>query len=299
MSRISKKSKGHIRRKPVKSAKRSSITLKTRPAGQASNRKKTYLIYGRSGTGKTTLAGSFPGPALLINLKDDGDDSVADIEGLEVYEPETFEEMEEAYWYLHANPDKFATVIIDTITQMQTMVVEGIAKQKSRAKLAGKMPAGSWGTMTQKQWGEASSKMNGLIMKFRDLPCHTVFLAQEKVIEVEEDNDDGIADVILPEVGPAVMKSVAGLACSSSSLIFNTFIRNSVVKKGLQKRRKTSYCIRVGPNPVYTTKVRKPKSIDVPDFIANPTFEDIIQLKQGTYTNGTKEKREGSKRRRR
>ena len=45
---------------------------------------RAWVFYGRAGSGKTTLAGSFPGPILVLDCKDDGDDSVSDVTGLKV-----------------------------------------------------------------------------------------------------------------------------------------------------------------------------------------------------------------------
>jgi hypothetical protein len=39
--------------------------------------------------------------------------------------------------------------------------------------------------------------------------------------------------------------------------------------------------MRIGPNPVYTTKVRKPKAITLPDTIENPTYKDVIDIIEG------------------
>ena len=39
------------------------------------------LLYGRSGTGKTTIAASFPTPLLLLDIREKGTDSVANVKG--------------------------------------------------------------------------------------------------------------------------------------------------------------------------------------------------------------------------
>lgn len=266
----------------------SEITVR-KATDTSSRRNGTYLIYGLSGTGKTTIAASFPGPILLIDIKDEGDESVSDLENVDVVEPQTLEEFEAIYWLLknHKRWRKYKTVVVDTLTQLQAMVVGEIASQKSRAKFAGKKSAGAWGTMTMGQWGTAADIMKTQIMNFRGLTQHTVFLAQQKMIDADESGEDDVEDIMLPEVGPAMMKSVQGMACAASSFIGHTFIRSVVVKKKLRKRRVAEYCMRVGPNPVFITKTRKPKSIRVPDFVANPSYEVITNLIKGKTTDGS------------
>src|SRR5690348_2501884 len=75
---------------------------------------RTCVFYGRSGTGKTTLAGSFPKPLLLLDVKDEGTDSVADVKGVKVFDVTSFEDFELAYYHVERNPKKYKTIVVDT-----------------------------------------------------------------------------------------------------------------------------------------------------------------------------------------
>jgi ATP-dependent phosphoenolpyruvate carboxykinase len=90
----------------------------------------SYLFYGRSGTGKTTLACSAPKPLLLIDINDKGTDSVIDVEGVYGVQCKTWEHLEEIYWFLQKGT-KYKTAVLDTVTQMQNF---GIAKVKVAMK---------------------------------------------------------------------------------------------------------------------------------------------------------------------
>jgi AAA domain len=267
------------RYQPTKAIKR----IDTYKPGEGRGPKNTYCVYGTSGSGKTTFAGTFPKPMLIIDISDDGDDSLEGIEGIDFTRPTSFEEFERIYWFLKQGKHRYKTVVIDTMTELQGLIVRSMADSNPKIKKKGKS-AGAWGTLTQNQWAGVSDAFRTQVINFRALEMHTVFLAQQKVTEIDySDGDDGIDDVVIPEVGPSAMKSIASILCSGSSFIGNTFIRNRTVKKELKRKRITEYCMRVGPNPVYVTKVRKPKSVELPDFITDPSFEDLAKLRNGTW----------------
>lgn len=254
----------------------------------ALKRNKSWLFYGQSGTGKTTLAGTFPGPILFIDFKDEGTESVDDIPDVEVYEVTSVEELEEAYWWLKSQEDFFKTVVLDTTTAMQGMIVAEIAAA-SKMKKKGKRP-GEWGSMTQKDWGKASGLCTKFITDFKELDMETVFIAQQKIFDPDEGGDDAEGE-LSPEVGPANMKSVSGHVCASVSFIGHTFVRMVDYKVKMKRRRRPEYCIRVGPNPVYITKVRKPKSIKLPGFVTDPSYDSLMKLREGKFENGKEDKK--------
>jgi hypothetical protein len=140
---------------------------------------------------------------------------------------------------------------------------------------------GDWGTMRKQDWGEVAGVMNKWIADFRDLDMEVVFLAQERIRNGEEGEDEQLA----PEVGPAVMPSIANTLNAAVNVIGNTFIRMKktvVTVKGKKKAKEEPvYCMRIGPNPIYRTKLRKPKTAEAPAFIQDATYEDIRSLIKG------------------
>lgn len=251
-----------------------SIAERIKPVIKVDNYMKA-VFYGRSGTGKTTLACSFPGPVLLIDMNDKGTDSVLDVKGLDVLPAENWSDVEQLYWYLHKNPKKYKTVVLDTVTMMQTLAIQKIHEDAGRE---------SGDQMSQRDWGQAGGLLTTSLMNFRDLPMNVVVNAQDKVFNAgdEVDDEDG---QILPEVGPMLMPSVGKNLNAAFSIIGNTFIRERVVKVKkdgkVKEKRKVEYCLRVGPHTYYTTKVRKPKEVVVPGFIVDPTYKKLVAVLNG------------------
>jgi hypothetical protein len=119
----------------------------------------SFVLYGRSGTGKTTLAATFPKPILYLDVKDEGTDSIADVEGIMVKDIRTFEDFELVYWSLQKDASRFKTIVIDTVSQLQQIVVLEHAASMKRKRGAENRQAGDWGTLTKRDWGDIAGLM--------------------------------------------------------------------------------------------------------------------------------------------
>lgn len=239
------------------------------------------VIYGLQNTGKTTLFSTWPKPSLLLDFNDKGTDSVSDVKGLYVMKVRSVQQLENIFWGLKKGKIKepktgkrFKSLGFDTVTRMQDMFIEDVT---------GANEPMSWGTLSRQQFGEVSGGMKKIITDFRDLDMEVCFLAQQKVFNIESDDDDH--GDLPPEIGPAMMPSVATHLNSSVNTIGQTYKRIKVEKKEvkgkIQKKEKVQYCLYIGPNPIRTTKIRKPKSVVPPDFLVNPTYEDLQEALKG------------------
>lgn len=254
------------------------------------HRKRSTVLYGRSGTGKTTLAASWPKPILYLDIRDEGTDSIRDVENIKVKEITSVEDIEEVRdWLLRGNHKKFKTLVIDTMSQLQEIYVEEqAANPKKKLRGSEGKRAGDFGTLTKQDWGQVASAMKSLIIDLRDLPMEVVFIAQDRTFNFGDETDEGDENALAPEVGPRLMPSVASVLNAAVGNIGNTFIRiryetrkDKDTGKKLKPKKVTEYCLRVGASSTYVTKIRKPKGVTAPDFIVDPDYEDILDIIEG------------------
>lgn len=232
------------------------------------------LLYGRSGTGKTTLIGSAPKPLLILDIREKGTTSIRNIKDTFVLSLHSWKDFEDAYWFLMSEEgQKYKTIAVDTITQLQEFALEQIR-------------GSSKGLVSRKTWGEASELLKAWIMLFRDLPMNVIFTAQDRQTKGSDEDGEDMDSAIIPEVGPYVMPSVAKIMNAAVDIIGNTFIRERVTvtkdpkTNKRSESRKMEYCLRVGPHPIFITKFRTPTGggDSIPPVLVSPTFKDLIDL---------------------
>lgn len=254
------------KKKPESSS--ADIESRIRPVSEVPDHKKV-LAYGASGTGKTTFVASCPRPTLILDPGEKGTASIkkqADVDYLSI---EKWEDLEAIYWFLDAGNHKYKTVCIDTVTRLQDLAMAHVNPDE--------------GPMGKNKWGELSSLMKSWLVLFRDLPMHVVFCAQDR--ETETDMED--EGTIMPEVGAALMPSVAKTLNAAVDVIGNTFVREyekTVIDpktKATKTKTVAEYCMRLGPHARYRTKIRVDGGGPIPRFIANPTFEKIVTIQNG------------------
>jgi hypothetical protein len=248
---------------------------------------RSFCIYGPAGTGKTTLAASLPKPILYLDVSDRGTDSIADVEDIFVKEVETMADFEDIYWALKEQIDdgdcKYKSIVIDTVTNLQTQVVKEFSDGNKKKK--GTRAAGDWGTMTQRDWGDVSGWLKFWLTNYRDLGLNVMFIAQHRTFNTHDD-DEGNVNMLAPEVGPALSPATAKALNAAVTFVGNMHIRHFVKVKEVNGKKKKvermAYCLGVGPDPVYARKVRKPKGDVPPDYIEDPTYDDLIAIIKGT-----------------
>ena len=243
-------------------------------------------LYGRPGTGKTTISCTLPKPLLLIDVKDKGTDSGkrGDLEpgDITVFELESFDEIYDIYDYLEENPDRFKSVVIDHMTALQDFCYEKVMDEEGKSK------------MSQGMYGTAGGYLKEVINLYKgltDLGITPCFNCQDRM----ESGDGEGEDQLLPEVGPSLMPSVARTLCAASRVIGHTYQFENVEKlEGAKVRRNIEFRLRLGPNPYYITKVTRPFGTPCPQFLVNATYKDIMKVVKGKWEDSTETKKKGT-----
>lgn len=244
-------------------------------------------LYGRGGTGKTTVAASFPKPLLLIDVKDKGGES-AKTQKLKkgdiiVAQIRTFDEILDIFEYVRDNPDLYATVVIDHMTILQDLALEKVKGDEGKEHAS------------QRIFGLAATYMKDVISQHKDLSdlgIIPVFICQDRLESGEGEGEDQL----IPEVGFGLMPSVAKVLGAASRVIGHCYLyENTVKKKNMSVKRTIEYRLRLGPNPYYITKVTRPKGTPCPMYLVDPSYSDIEKIIAGEW--GDEEKKVKKKRR--
>lgn len=240
-------------------------------------------LYGRPGTGKTTISCTLPKPLLLIDVKDKGTDSGKREElergDITVFELEEFDDIYEIYDYVEENPDRFKSVVIDHMTALQDFCYRKVKEEEGKED------------MSQRLYGIAADYLKEVINLYKglsDLGITPCFNCQDRM----ESGDGEGEDQLLPEVGPGLMPSVARTLCAASRVIGHTYQFENVEKlDGAKVRRNIEFRLRLGPNPYYITKVTRPFGTPCPQFVVNATYQDIMKVVRGKWEDPTVKKK--------
>lgn len=237
----------------------------------------TAVLYGRSGTGKTTLSSTFPTPLLVLDISEKGTDSIADVPGVKMLQVNDWSDFEEIYWELaRKNTMKFKSVTIDSVHALQSLAIRKVKEDRD---------AKETDQTTKHDFMKASGLLQTWLINYRDLQdkgINVVFIAHDRTYNAgEEDDTDG---QLMPEVGPRLMPSVSSALCGAVKIVGNTFIRERIERTkvaGKKPKRTIEYCLRLGPNAIHTTKIRSPKSSEVPDYIVDPDYKQLLEVMKG------------------
>lgn len=220
-----------------------------------------WVIYGKSNSGKTWVASTFPKPLLYLQIGDDGSNTISQVDGIWAIRIENVQNLIDVSKEL-LKDKKFKTVVVDTFS----MLVNEWTSEKVTGK--GKK-------MTQQLWGDLKNDQEDIIKAmYKVAKNHIVVLTCHE----STDSIEGMEDEITPDVRPSVSKGARTyLEGMANYGIHTTKIIKEVTKGGTTKEI-VRYAADIGPNPYYWTKLQIDPSIKVPKRIINPTYDKIMEI---------------------
>lgn len=242
-------------------------------------------FYGRSGTGKTTLWGTWPGKILAMVCSGGGElRSINTAENRKRIEQLVIESSQDVADVIRhqAETAEYDALVLDHATSLQDMVLAEILGIEELPAQKG------WGMASQQQYGQCTLQMKTLLRKLLELKGHVIIVAQER-----EFNTDDSKDCLVPYVASALSPSLVGWLNPACDYICETFIREQVAEssarvgdktiKTVKKTGKIEFCLRTAPDPTFTTKFRLPKGAILPEVIVDPSYDKIMAVIRGEY----------------
>lgn len=251
----------------------------------------TVLLYGRSGTGKTTFWATFPAPILVLICS--GGVKPGELRSIDT--PENRKRIKKLVLQSSADvtevvetvaPD-FATVVLDHTTGFADLVLSEIIGRRLPAQ-------NSWGLVSQQQYGQLGLQCKETFRSLLSLSSNVVFVAQERSFGGKEEGMD--PELVRPTIGAALTPTLTGWLNPACDYVVQTFIRprseTKVMKMnapgGKTKDVSTKvrlegveYCLRTGPHDVYHTKFRTPRGRELPDAIVDPSYDKLVEVIRG------------------
>lgn len=135
------------------------------------------LVYGPSGVGKTTLAGSASevpelSPVLFIDIEGGTLSLRNSYPNVDVVRVQTWSKMQDVYDELRRGGSGYKTVVLDSLTEIQKFSMYGIMEELVR-----KEPDRDPDVPGMREWGKNAEQTRKFVRGFRDLPLNTIFTA--------------------------------------------------------------------------------------------------------------------------
>lgn len=269
-----------------KAAPATGVLARIKPISEDRDPSIKIMLYGRSGSGKTSLWSTFPKPILAMVCS--GGNQLGELKSIDTPENAdtifrvAINESSEIRTVLDhvAENGGYATIVLDHASGLQDLILKEILG-------VDQLPAqSSWGMASQQQYGQCILQSKEILRALLKSTANVVVVAQERAFNTEEDGKGGSSDVLKPYVAAGLSPSLSSWLNTGVDYICQCFIRQkevirktSVAGKTVEKVEKTKgveFCLRCAPHETYMTKFRLPKKNSLPESIVDPDYEKIV-----------------------
>lgn len=223
------------------------------------------LLYGDSGTGKTTLAGSADAvpsmrPVLFIDIEGGTESLKHSYPEVDTVRVTSWKEMQSVYDALYAGGHGYNTVVLDSLTEIQKFNMYDIMNSvvQKRPDLDPDIPS-------MREWGKNLEQLRKMVRGFRDLEMHTIFTALSRS---DKDSKTGITTM-----KPSLSGKLADEVAAFLDVVGYYYVKQMGDGEDAEFRRflltqKTDQ------------QVAKDRSGKLPMVVENPTMKLINELMQ-------------------
>jgi phage nucleotide-binding protein len=228
-------------------------------------------VYGRNKVGKTVFACSSEKKTLIIDCNEKGYASVRKRENVEIYEVTRWEDLDPIYWFLRSGNHEYEVIVIDTITMLASVGMKWVLKDDLERDMS-RDPM----TPDRRSYLKLGEVLKDAIIKFRNLPYHIIFNAQEKT--TTDDDEEGNT---LIETHPELSPAPRSVLLSATNVIGRIYVSEVEIKgKKIMERR-----MLLGSRPKYVSGNRFE---ELRPIERNPTLQSFIaKIYGGTDAGST------------
>lgn len=235
------------------------------------------LVYGYQGSGKTMLAASAQDHEELSNVLflniEGGLMSVANREDILAIDIKSTEHIQDIFRVLVGGGEELKgvnTVVIDSVTELQTMNLEEIARTRSSNK----------DMITREDYMKSTTMLKRLLRLYRDLPLNVIYTAIPKAITPNQ--GEGAPTEIRPSLTASLCDSVMGYV----DLVWYLYATEKVIEEGETKSKVTVRRLLTQERGIYRGKTRDPEFAErLGPMVEDPNLPEIYDL----WRNGASE----------
>ena len=201
-------------------------------------RSQRVVIYGTEGIGKSTLASQFPKP-LFIDTE--GSTSNMDVKRLD--KPTSWTMLMNQIAFVKANPDKFQTLVIDTIDWAESLAIESVCAQHGKRGIED-FGYGNGYTYVREEFGRLLNKLQELV----DIGINVVLTAHSQLRKFEQPDEEGAYDRYELKLGKKTSSQTAPVVKEWCDLLLFCNYKTMVMTSETKKKKATG-----GKRVMYTT----------------------------------------------
>lgn len=201
-------------------------------------RAQRVVIYGTEGIGKSTLASQFPKP-LFIDTE--GSTSNMDVKRLD--KPTSWTMLMNQIAFVKANPDKFKTLVIDTIDWAESLAIESVCAQHGKRGIED-FGYGNGYTYVREEFGRLLNKLQELV----DIGINVVLTAHSQLRKFEQPDEEGAYDRYELKLGKKTSSQTAPVVKEWCDLLLFCNYKTTVMTSETKKKKATG-----GKRVMYTT----------------------------------------------